>query len=615
MLSDPAVPGLRDEAAPTGIENGTGHGPGTDSTDSTDSTDGVLAHEAQESVVQARIADLEKRFGDLDDEGNPLSAGHILAADEAGELPPAGERLLDELVFNAEFVPTALGGRLDRLDTLVRVMRQLFRRDVALGLGYGITSFMAAANVWTAGSPEQRRRLAGLLLDNQKVSVAYHELPHGNDFVRNEFRADPVPGGYRLHGRKEVINNADRAAAFSLFSRTDGTPGSRSHSVLFVERDRLDAERFSVLPRYAAVGVRGCRLSGLEFDGCPVDDGTLVGRVGQGVELALRSFQITRSAIPGMAIGALDTSLRTVVRFALGRQLYRRTVMEIPHAAETLTGAFLDLLICDSMALVGTRAVHLLPDETSVYAAAVKYLVPKMLTDTMYDLSIVLGARFYVREGAFGLFQKHVRDLPVLSLGHAGSAACQATIIPQLSRLARRAWFAGDEAPEALFRPREGLPGLPFDRLALASGRDSLSASLVAAVDGLPSGSPEELAVQALVMRLLDQLRQLQEDSLSLTPQDRTALASPASFALADRYAVFLAAASVLGVWRAARDDGDPFLADPAWAAAALHRLCRRLGLRPAGLPPSCEGRVHEEVLRRFHERRSYDLYDTPLAG
>ncbi|MER5768706.1 acyl-CoA dehydrogenase family protein [Streptomyces sp. NPDC001985] len=596
MLSDPAVPGPRGPAA-TATAPAPPGGP--------------------ERAVRARIAALETRFGDPDDPAGPLSAARVLAADEAGELPSAGERLLDELVLNAEFVPTALGGRLDRLDVLVRVMRQVFRRDVALGLGYGITSFMAAVNVWTAGSDEQRRRLARLLLGGSKVSVAYHELPHGNDFVRNEFRAAPVPGGgYRLSGRKEVINNADTADAFSLFSRTHDRPGSRGHSVLLVERGQLDPERFRVLPRYRAVGVRGCRLTGLDLRDCPVPAGTLVGEEGQGVELALRSFQITRSAIPGMAIGALDTSLRTVVRFAVGRRLHRRTVMEIPHASATLGGAFLSLLICDSMALVGSRAVHLLPDETSVYAAAVKYLVPRMLTDTMYDLSIVLGARFYVREGAFGLFQKHVRDLPVLSLGHAGSAACQTTIIPQLSRLARRAWFAGDEAPRSLFRPRDELPALPFDRLALASGRDSLSASLVAAADSLPSGSPTELAVQTLVMRMLDQLRRLREESLGLSPRDRTALASPASFALADRYAVLLAAASVLGVWRAAREDGaDPFLADPAWAAAALHRLARRLGERPPELPAGCAGRIHEEVLRRFRECRSYDLHDTPPAG
>ncbi|GAA2077517.1 acyl-CoA dehydrogenase [Streptomyces albiaxialis] len=572
---------------------------------------------AQEERVGARIAELEKVLGDPSDPLGDVSYARVLEADEEGEMLAPGERILDDVALNADFVPRAHGGRLERIDNLVRVMRQVFRRDVALGLGYGVTSFMAAVNVWTCGTAEQRARLARLLLDGGKVSVAYHELAHGNDFVRNEFEATPTGEGFLLNGTKQVINNADRADAWVLFSRTSDRPGSRSHSVVLAERAGLDAGRFRVLPRYDAVGVRGCHLSGLHFEDCPLPPGALVGELGQGVELALRAFQITRTAVPGMALGATDTSLRTVVRFALGRQLYRRSVMEIPHAKATLSGAFLDLLVCDSLSLAGSRAVHLLPDETSVYAAAVKYLVPRMLSDAMNELSIVLGARFYVREGEFGIFQKHVRDLPVLSLGHAGSAACQATIIPQLPRLARRAWFTGEPAPDALFRPREDLPEVSFDGLTLASGRDGLSASLVAAVDELPSGSPVERAAHGIALKMMDELRQVQEEALALAPEDRTALARPASFALADRYAVLLAAASAIGVWRqaAAAPGDDPFLADPAWLAAALHRLARRLGHHPPELPAECEPRVHEEVLRRFQENASYDLYNTPLAG
>ncbi|MEU6769237.1 acyl-CoA dehydrogenase [Streptomyces sp. NPDC046853] len=570
----------------------------------------------QETRVAARVAELEKRLGDPTDEQNPVSYARLLEADEAGEISPAGERVLDEAVLNADFVPREHGGRLERIDTLVRVMRQVFRRDVTLGLGYGVTSFMAGVNVWTSGSAEQRERLARILLDGGKVSVAYHELAHGNDFVRNEFEAKDGPdGGFLLSGEKQVINNADRAAAWVLFSRTSQAPGSRSHSVVFAERAGLDAGSYRVLPRYDAVGVRGCHLSGLHFDDTPVPADALVGDRGMGVELALRAFQITRSAVPGMALGAADTSLRTVVSFALGRELYRKSVMDIPHAKATLSGAFLDLLACDSLSLAATRAVHLLPDETSVYAAATKYLVPKMLTETMHDLSIVLGARFYVREGEFGIFQKHIRDLPVLSLGHAGSAACQATIIPQLARLARRSWFAGDPAPGSLFRLREDLPDIPFEKLTLASGRDALSATLVAAVEELPSSTPEERAVHGIALKMMDELRQLQEASLTLAPENRTALASPATFALADRYAVLLAAASAIGVWQQARTGDDTFLADPSWLAAVLHRLARRLGQQPPDLPAVVDARLHEEVLRRFDRRRSFDLYNTPLAG
>nr|WP_034093839.1 acyl-CoA dehydrogenase [Streptacidiphilus albus] len=575
------------------------------------------APDRQEVRAAARVAEIEAVLGDPGDPVNPVGYARLLEADEAGELLAAGEKALDELGLNAEFVPVAEGGRLERIDSLVRILRQVFRRDVALGLGYGVTSFMASVNVWTAGDDRQRERLAGILLGGGRASVAYHELAHGNDFVRNEFEArQQGDGGFLLHGTKQVINNAGRADAWLLFSRTSDAPGSRSHSVLMVERSETDARRLRILPRYETVGVRGCQLSGLDFDQAPVPEQALVGGLGRGVELALRSFQITRSAVPGMALGAADTSLRTVVSFALGRKLYRRSVMDIPHARATLGGAFLDLLTSDSLSLVATRAVHLLPEETSVYASAVKYLVPKLLTETMYELSIVLGARFYVREGEFGIFQKHIRDLPVLSLGHAGSAACQATIIPQLPRLARRSWFQGEPAPDELFQLRTDLPEIPFQRLTLASGRDSVSCALVAAVASLPDGTPTEVALQSLALRLMDELRQLQEQSLELSLEDRTALASPASFALVDRYTVVLAGASVLGVWRQAQALGDDrFLADPAWAAAALHRLVRRLGYQPAPLPAGCEEQVHQELLRRYEERHSFDLYDTPLAG
>ena len=569
----------------------------------------------QEAEADARAEEIERSFGDPYDPDNPTGIERLLEADEDAEISAAGEAAMDAAGLNADFVPRALGGRLDRVDTLVRVLRQVFRRDVTLGIGYGATSFMAAVNVWTAGSPRQQRELADALLHGGKAAVAYHELAHGNDFVRNEFLAKRTAVGFLLDGSKEVINNADRADVLTLFSRTSPAPGSRSHSVLFLRRDQFDPQRVRTLPRYTAVGVRGCHLAGLEFDDYPVAESALVGELGQGVELALRSFQITRSAVPGMAIGAADSSLRTAVRFAAGRQLYRGSVMEIPQAKATLSAAFLDLLICDSFSLAGTRAVHLLPEETSVYAAAVKYLVPKILGEAMYELSIVLGAQFYVREGEFGIFQKHVRDLPVLTLGHAGSAASQATIIPQLSRLAKRAWFCDSPAPAELFRPRAELDPVPFDRLSLASGRDGLSASLVAAVDSLPSGSPVERVLHGFALRMMDELRQIQEEALGLSPQDRTALASPGSFALADRYTVLLAAASVLGVWREAKNGGDPFLADPSWAAEALCRLARRLGHKPPDLPPGCAQRVHEEVLQRFREHRSYDLYNSRLAG
>ncbi|MFI1395434.1 acyl-CoA dehydrogenase [Streptomyces sp. NPDC020681] len=580
----------------------------------------MLSPSQEEIIVQQRVADLERRLGDPGDPGNPLGLDALLAADERGELLAEAEEALAEFGLNAEFVPTELGGRLDRIDTLGRVLRGVFRRDASLGLGYGATTFLAAIAVWTAGTPEQRRQVADLLLGGGRLAIAYHELAHGNDFVRNEFRAVPTDDGYLMSGAKHVINNVVRAEALVLFSRTDDTVGSRSHSVLLVDKSRIPADRYRYLPRYETVGVRGCQNAGVEFSDCPLPADALIGRPGDGVELALRSFQITRSVVPSMILGGGDTALRTAVGFALDRRLYHRSVLEIPHARATIVGAFTDLLISDCLALAATRAVHLVPEATSVYAAAVKYLLPKLLTETAYDLSIVLGANFYVRDGAYGAFQKHVRDLPMISLGHAGTAACQATIIPQLPRLARNAWFSGKPAPEGLFRIRDGLPPLDPARLVLIAGSDALIGSMEGAAEAIAgekaarAGEYAE-ALTALAAALEDELRSLQSECRAMSPKDRTVLASPKAYAIADRYTLLLAGAACLGVWRHQEPEDDEFIASPAWVAAALTRLVKRLGHPLPKLPDGWEDQLLDEVLNRYHEARSYDLYDTPIAG
>ncbi|QMU78143.1 acyl-CoA dehydrogenase [Streptacidiphilus sp. PB12-B1b] len=571
-----------------------------------------------EAAVSARIAALEQLLGDPHDPDNPFGNAAVLAADERGELVPQAEQALTGFGLNAEFVPRALGGRLDRADNLARVLRPVFRRDPALGLGYGVTSFLAAVAVWAAGSEPQQRWTADLLLGGGRLAIAYHELAHGNDFVRNEFAALPDGADFLLDGRKEVINNSERAEALVLFSRTANEAGPRSHSVLLVDKAALPADRFEHLPRYRTTGVRGCEIGGFAFRRCPLPGDALVGRRGEAVEIALRSFQITRSVVPGMVLGGADTALRTVVGFARQRELYGRTLLGIPHVRSTIVGAFADLLVCDCLCLAATRAVHLLPGQTSVYAAAVKYLVPKLLQEAGYDLSIVLGASFYVRNGDYGVFQKHVRDLPVTSLGHAGSAACQATIIPQLPRLARRSWTLGEAAPPALFRAHEDLPPLDTDRLALAADQDALVASLLSGADRLegPEGSGSELtAVRAMVRTLVDELHRCRGEVLELSPQDHTALASPHAYAVADRYTLVLAGSACLNVWLEQQAQPSGFLADPRWLTSALARVVRRLGRAlPEGAGQEVDWML-EEVLRRHRSARSYDLYDTPLAG
>ncbi|MBW5486297.1 acyl-CoA dehydrogenase [Streptomyces bambusae] len=565
-----------------------------------------------------RAAALEALLGDPGVPANPAGHRALLASDQAAALSPQAEALLDSFGMHREFVPRELGGRFDSADGLLRVMRPVFRRDVSLGMGYGMTTFMAASDVWMRGDERQRRRLGDLLLGGSKAAIAQHETAHTNDFVRNQISAVPVPGGgLSVTGTKPVVNNLHRADALVLFCRTgDHFPGG-SQSALLLDPRELPADRYATERRPAAVGLRSCFFSGVRFDACPVPGEALLGEPGSGVATSLLSFQMSRTLMSALSVGAVDTSLRTAVLVdrRQGPGDTGTSPVDPQHTANTMAGAFVNLLLYDCLAVVATRALHLLPAETSVYSAAVKSLLPRVLVETMYELSTVLGSHLYTREGTVGVLQKHIRDVPVISLGHAGTVACQATIIPQLGQLASSSWFAQEEAPAALFRPNAPLPPFRYADLALASGRDSLSAALVATADILPGHGPVAAALRTMARHLVGELHDLRRRVLALPPLDGSHPVGPAWFALTDRYVLVLAAAAVLGVWRHNSDGPDPFLADPSWAAAALHRICRRLGTPPVDLPPQAMARVHQEVLARFGDRRSYDLHNTPLSG
>jgi alkylation response protein AidB-like acyl-CoA dehydrogenase len=575
-------------------------------------TDPVGTNGPQENTAQARAARLETLLGDPHDPANPHGLKALFAADDRRQAPAGTEELLADCGLGAEFVPAEYGGRLTRADLLAKVLRPVFRRDVALGFGSGITSLFATSAVWAAGTERQRRDTARLLTDRGRASILHHELAHANAILRDEFTARPAPGGRVLNGRKDVIINAARADAYVVYARTDPARTPRSHSVLLLDPDRLGAGVHH-LPRVETSGMRGCQFSGLRFTDCAVPEDALVGRPGEGVALALRTYQVNRCLIAGTVVAAADTVLHSAVRaVTAGRSRPVARRWQAP-----LTGVFADLLACDSMATVALRALSLLPDRTNVLAAAVKYVVPDLLRENLEELATVLGSRGYERGGSeYGALDKLVRDLPVAGLGHAGTAACQAVIVPQLRALAERSWFAEEEPPPELFRAGAELPALDYRLLSVAGGGDFLAASLVGSAARLADVrgvGGQMTALADLAEAFVTELRALRQACRNLPAITPGSLADPAVCVLSDRYALVLAAAAVLGVWEG-QDGSDPFLAAPAWAVLALSRLGDRLGVPVPDLPQGCVEMVLQELVHRFRTGRSCDLDATAPA-
>ncbi|MFC9297963.1 acyl-CoA dehydrogenase family protein [Streptomyces sp. NPDC057011] len=569
-------------------------------------------------------ARLERALGDPRDPAGPLSAARGAALDRAEAFPADACRHLDALGLPRWFVPAEHGGALTAADELLQIIRILGRRDFTVALAHTKT-YLGAVSVWVAGTPEQAAALGARVAAGDVVSLAVTEQAHGSDLLAGELTAEPTPdGGYRLTGEKWLINNATRAHALTVLARTAEAGGSRGFTTLLVDKAALADGTWHPLPPVPTQGVRGADISGIAFRGATVPAGARVGAEGEGLEVVLKGFQITRTLCSAMSLGMTDHALRLALDFATGHRLYGRPLAGVPHAARTLAEAYADLLAAEAAALVATRGIHTLTGEQSVVSAAVKYFVPTSADRTIGDLRGLLGARaMLVDAHADGAFQKLERDHRIVGIFDGSTVVNLNSLINQFPVLARayRKGLTDTGGLTASARLDAPVPALDPARLALYSraGSSVVQALPAAAAElaGLADAGLLPPGVGALGARLHALADALHEEMAAQRPSARDVPVT--AFDLAGRYAVLYAAAASLHLYLRNRDlpfASGPLWTDAAWLEAVLTRLLRKLD--PAPDLDDADGPALDRLLPALHAQHTehllFSLLPCPLA-
>jgi alkylation response protein AidB-like acyl-CoA dehydrogenase len=566
---------------------------------------------------------LEQYLGDPLNPANVLSFKRAVELDELEAYPEDACALLNRWGCNKFHVPVAHGGELASYEELYALIRTVSRRDMTVGTTYLMT-YIASCPAWVAGSPEQQCTLAKLIENGGQVAIGLHEKAHGNDLLACEVEATEVANGYRLAGEKWVIGNPKRGTALIIYARTASAGGPRGFSLFLLDKRSLPASLYSYLPKFKTHGVRGHEMGGIRFHDCIVPYDALMGGLGGGLEIALKSSQITRTLVTATCLGAADTALRATLDFALARNLYGQTVFDIPHARGTLANAFLDLLIGSCLATSTTRALHVVPEQMSVLAAVIKYFVPTAIDRLMRNVSVVMGARNYLREGHWwGIFQKLVRDTPVASVGHYSSVINLSHLAPQLQQLAGRKKTAHDDGRDArlaaIFSLNRDLPAFDASNLSLTNrGQDDVFSGLETAVVRLKEEGQDGSAFREIVELSDALLAEIETGNRALleliSRADYSFHTAPAAFELARRYITLHAGAACFYLWLHNRTELDEFFARGEWLALCLHRILTSFQPWRSALPQHFVENIAQQMKKLYEEDRLFSVIPMQLA-
>ena len=300
----------------------------------------------------------------------------------------------------------------------------------------------------------------------------------------------------------------------------------------------------------------------------------LIGRVGLGVgpvrpegdrvvTSALRGYRfeagssagaasatVVRAAVPAAALGALDAALRESVRYALARELYGGTVLDIPHARGLLAAALADALTADALSSAAVCLADAHAPAASVAVALSAHLSCLLLAEAAQQVSVLAGSTFYARIAPFELIEQHVRDLSALS-----------ALVPDLA----------DPLPAAL----DGLGAWCTDAAAPGS---LLRPEVVAAIAADAPGAVEvHVALAAAAAETAAETREAFDDPHAMLE-------------LAHRVSLLTAAAAVVTGWMQARGS-EAIAGDPLAMEACLRRVHGRVVRRQPRPPPHPVGR------------------------
>jgi alkylation response protein AidB-like acyl-CoA dehydrogenase len=152
----------------------------------------------------------------------------------------------------------------------------------------------------------------------------------GSDAGALALSAVRAGAGWTLAGEKVWIMNAPDVDVYTVFARTAGANGARGVTAFAVPADTpgLSAEPLHTLWPYP--------IGRVIFDAVTVPEANVLGELGAGLEVAMRTFDLFRPSVAGFCVGFSQAALDAAVAYARRREAFGRPIAEYQAVSHQL---------------------------------------------------------------------------------------------------------------------------------------------------------------------------------------------------------------------------------------------------------------------------------------
>jgi len=344
--------------------------------------------------------------------------------DEKEIFPKESVKILAENGLLGVQIPEEYGGAGAGSMALVLVVEEIARVCASTSVIL-TTQALASDPLLLAGNEEQKKNYLYRLASGSCLGACGITEPGaGSDVAGMKTVAKKTKDGYILNGSKMFITNGGESDIITILAYTDKEKGNRGISMFLVEKG--DAG-FNVGKHEKKLGLHGSDTRELILEDVFLPESRLLGPEGSAFKTLMATFNYTRPAVGGQALGIAQGALEASIRYVKERSQFGKTLASFQGMQWMLAEMALSVETARSIVYRAASTIDNEPDSIDIprLSSMAKWYASDVAMKVTTDAVQIFGGYGFIREYPV---ERMMRDAKITQI-YEGTNQIQRTIV------------------------------------------------------------------------------------------------------------------------------------------------------------------------------------------
>lgn len=244
--------------------------------------------------------------------------------DEEERFPIETVEKMAKLGLFGIIVPKQYGGAGGDYNMYISAVEEISKACATTGVILSGHESLCVAPILEHGTEEQRQRFLPKLSSGEWLGAFGLTEPNaGTDASHQQTVAVDCGDYYLLNGTKIFITNAGYAHVYVIIAVTNREGKNVEMTAFIVESD---TPGFSVGKKEKKMGIRGSSTCELIFQDCKIPKSNMLGKLGEGFKIAMKTLDGGRIGIASQALGIAEGALAATISYVKERKQFNKPI-------------------------------------------------------------------------------------------------------------------------------------------------------------------------------------------------------------------------------------------------------------------------------------------------